>query len=361
MPGRSTPSFSFCAALLFPIAAACREPLAHEDGLKESSVVAQAASAPKTITLPGGEGGIGFDDLRYSAKLGRVLVPAGRTGSLDLVDPATGAVTAIKGFGEKESYTSGHGDGTTSVDEGAGFLFAIDRTAMKVSVVDPAKGAILASAAVAATPDYVRYIAATHELWVTQPDAEQVEVFSLSASTPPVPEHAAFIEVKGGPESMVVDERRGRAYTHLWKGATLALDLKTRSIVAHWGNGCTVARGIALDEQRGFLFVGCGEGRAVVLDVEHEGKELGSAATGDGVDIIAYDPARGHLYFPAAKSATLTILGVSAKGELAVLGTLPIAKGAHSATHDGNGRVFVGDPSGGRLLVLADDYPAAGR
>jgi hypothetical protein len=36
------------------------------------------------VPLPGGEGGIGFDDLTFSPQLGKLLVPAGRTGNLDL-------------------------------------------------------------------------------------------------------------------------------------------------------------------------------------------------------------------------------------------------------------------------------------
>src|SRR5439155_23494671 len=211
----------------------------------------------------------------------------------------------------------------------------------------------------AADPDYVRYVATTSELWVTEPDAEQIEIFRLPTGKRPGPEHAAVIAVKGGPESLVIDGKRGRAFAHLWDGATVALDLRLRSITARWANGCSGSRGIALDGERGFLFVGCAEGRAVVLDVDHDGKQLSSAATRAGVDIIEYDAARGHLYVPAAKSATLTILGVSAKGELAVLGTLPAAKGSHCATTDGNGHVFVGDPQGGRLLVIADTFPAS--
>ena len=50
------------------------------------------AGTPHSIELPGGKPGIGFDDLQYSARLGRVLVPAGRSGTLDLIDPATGKV-----------------------------------------------------------------------------------------------------------------------------------------------------------------------------------------------------------------------------------------------------------------------------
>lgn len=52
----------------------------------------QPAAQPQTqeqsvIKIPGGDAGIGFDDLRFSMKLGRVLVPSGRTGSLNLIDP----------------------------------------------------------------------------------------------------------------------------------------------------------------------------------------------------------------------------------------------------------------------------------
>ena len=35
------------------------------------------------VDLPDGRGGVGFDDLRYDATLGQVLIPAGRTGNVD--------------------------------------------------------------------------------------------------------------------------------------------------------------------------------------------------------------------------------------------------------------------------------------
>jgi len=335
-----------CSYLLVP-ALAAQEP--------------RPAAAPgkaRVIELPEGGAGIGFDDLRYSKTLGRVLAPAGQTGNLALVDPASGKIELVPGFGSQADFTGGHGEGTTSVDEGAGYLFAIDRTTKRVVVVDPVKRAIVAGAGLLSGPDYVRYVAATGELWVTEPDADQIEVFALSKDTPPKPTHAAVIAVAGGPESLVIDGKRGRAYTHLWAGATVAIDLKQRTVSAPWKNGCAGSRGIALDEARGFLLVGCAEGLATVLDVEHEGKELGRARTGEGVDILAYDEARAHLYVPAGTSATLTILSVSPRGELAVLGTSPAASGVHSCTTDGNGRVFVGDPNGGSLLVIEDAFPA---
>lgn len=341
---------ALCSSLLVPPALTAQEP--------------RPAAAPgkaRVIELPEGGAGIGFDDLRYSKTLGFVLAPAGQTGNLVLVEPVSGKLELVPGFGSKADFSGGHGEGTTSVDEGAGYLFAIDRTTLRVVVVDPAKRAIVAGAGLLSGPDYVRYVAATSELWVTEPDADQIEVFALSKDTPPKPTHSAVIAVAGGPESLVIDGKRARAYTHLWAGATVAIDLKQRTLSPAWKNGCAGSRGIALDEARGFLVVACAEGLATVLDVEHEGKELGRAKTGEGVDIIAYDEARAHVYVPAAKSANLTILSLSPKGELAVLGTSPAASGVHSATTDGNGHVFIGDPSGGSLLVIQDEFPASPR
>ena len=50
------------------------------------------------VAIPGGEGGIGFDDLVFSPELHKVLVPAGHTGKLYLIDPTTFAMTSIGGF-----------------------------------------------------------------------------------------------------------------------------------------------------------------------------------------------------------------------------------------------------------------------
>src|SRR6266478_1290510 len=111
------------------------------------------ASARLTpVDLPASGPGIGFDDLRFSAALKRLLVPAGRSGNLDLIDPATFSVTAIPGFSAEDSFGGGHGAGTTSADEGRGLVFAIDRTARRLDVVDPGTGAIVAAAPLASAP-----------------------------------------------------------------------------------------------------------------------------------------------------------------------------------------------------------------
>jgi hypothetical protein len=182
-------------------------------------------------------------------------------------------------------------------------------------------------------------------------------VFSLSEATPPTLSRLRFVDTPGGPESLAIDSQRGLAYTHQWKDKTYAIDVKTHAITATWAAGCGDPRGIWIDEKRGFLLVGCEDGTATVLDVDHGGRVLSSLRSGRGVDIIAYDAQRAHLYLPGEESATMAILGISAKGSATLLGVVPTTAGAHCATTDGHGNVYVCDPKKGRLLVVTDPHP----
>jgi DNA-binding beta-propeller fold protein YncE len=308
------------------------------------------------VAVPGGEGAIGFDDLGFAPALGKVLVPAGRTGNLLLFEPVRRAGEIVPGF-SAGSAGEGHGASVTSADFGRGLLFAIDRTARRLNVIDPTGRRIVASAPLAGSPDYVRWVEPTGEIWVTEPDAERIEVFALPAGAAPTPVRQAAIAVPGGPESLVIHAARGRAYTNLWQDRTVAVDLTSRTLAASWPNGCEGSRGLALDAARGFLFVGCAEGRASVLDVVHDGAVLDGAGSGAGVDIIAYDPAHGHLYVPGARSATLTVFTVSPAGKLAVAATAATAQRAHCVTVDDHRQAWICDPEHGRLLVVADTVP----
>jgi hypothetical protein len=337
-----------------------RSPIASTPGGDAPSPsAAPAGGAPSAeIALPEGAPGIGFDDLRYAPELDRVLVPAGRSGRVDLVAPGSNAVTAIGGFSSAPTFAGGHDFGVTSTDAGAGVLFATDRTTRLLAVIDPASRKIVGSVKLGASPDYVRWVAPTREVWVTEPDSDRIEVFTVPGGPDPIPVHAATIAVEGGPESLVIDATRGRAYTHLWKGFTKVIDLKSRAIVATWPNGCAGSRGIDLDEKRGLLFAGCSEGKAVVLDVA-TGAIRSSLANGSGVDVIAYSAGVGHLYLPGASSKTMAFLGVSAKGELSLLGTVPTAAGAHCAAVDASGNVYVCAPDRGKILAFHDAYPSS--
>jgi len=310
------------------------------------------------VALPSGEAGIGFDDLRYSSTLHRVLVPGGRTGTLDLVDPDTLAVTSISGFGTVAGYSGGHDDGPTSVDEGNGVLYVTDRTTGKLSVFDPAAGRVIASVALGAGPDYIRFVKTTNELWVTEPGAAQVEIFAIGPDQTVAPAHAATVAVSNGPESMVIDDTRGLAYTHRWQATTVAIDLRGRAIVAEWQNGCAASRGIALEQARGFLFASCSEGTTSVLDVANGGRMLSTMARGSGFDVICYAPQTGHLYLAGSSCGCLVTLGVSTQGTLSFLGRVNASGSTHCAVADDAGHAWWCDQDRGSVWRVTDGSPA---
>jgi DNA-binding beta-propeller fold protein YncE len=312
-------------------------------GPKENPIKAAA------IPLPGGEEGIGFDDIVYAPALHQLIVPAAQTGRVYLIDPATSS---------HESCAVWQGR-TTSADAGDGYVFATDRSHSAVEVIDPKLHKVVASATLKMEPDIVRFVPATHEVWVTEEDPKkgQVEVLALSAGGNVRLSHVADVKVTGGgPESLAVDPARSRVYTNREdQKRTVAIDIASHRVVAEWKNGSVgSSSGLALDERAGWLFVGSGAGGITVLDVAHDGRILGSLKVGKGTDLIGYNPSLRHVYVPDPKEGTLAIVGLFPGGETRLLGTVETAKGSHAAAADNHGQVWVTDPHHGQLLVVKD-------
>jgi len=132
-----------------------------------------------------------------------------------------------------------------------------------------------------------------------------------------------------------------------------AFDMVTR--------GSTVdvsTRGIAVDEQHGFLFATCSEGTVTVIDSHADGKRLSTDARGSGFDVIGYSPGLGHLYLAGSACACLVVMGVSKIGALSYLGRFNATSSTHCATADDRGQAWVCDPDKGRLLRIGDPWPS---
>ncbi|MGH7436175.1 MAG: YncE family protein, partial [Polyangiaceae bacterium] len=227
---------------------------------------------------------------------------------------------------------------------------------LSVRVIDSTTKAMVARATLAADPDYVRWVASSGEIWVTEPGTG-LEVLSVSSSG--VPTHAATVAVSGGPEGIAVDDTRHRVYTDSFLGQTFAVDIPTRAVVETWPNGCSpLSLGVALDEARGFVFVACSGGSVVVLDAAHGGTKLGQLTVKGDLDILSFSSKLNHLYVPGGTSAELSVVGVSAAGVPTLLGTAPTAQGSKEVTADDEGNAWVADQGGGRLLRIKDTFPA---
>lgn len=314
----------------------------------------QTQSASSSIVLAKDLQQVSLDDFRYSSRLKKLLVPAGRTGMLVFLDPETSSMTTISGFGTTPPEGGGRGMGITSVDEADGMLLVTDRSSRELDVIDPGAMKVASSAKLAGGPDYVRYVGPTKEIWVTEPHDEQLEVFTFPADASKPPEHKALLQIKGGPEALVIDAHRNVAYTNIDGGKTVVIDLKSKQVVHTWPNGCEGAEGALLDDTGKFLFVACGEGKVVSLDLNQAGKIISTIESGAGIDIIAYNPGLKHLYAPGSKSATMGIVNVSADGKLTLIKTVPTVEGGHCVASAPNGNVYVCDPHRGSLLVIKD-------
>ncbi len=339
----------------FRLIARCAAGLAGLTLMVAAPVMAVPLLTPQAVVrIAGGEHGIGFDDIGYFPSLGKVSIPAGQTGNLVLLDPASGKVAASYRVTAPAISMHGHEQGTSSATYGDGYIFASDHGQPGVVVLDARDGKRIAHVKLASGPDYVRYLQSSHELWVTEPRAQQIQVFSIKPGNKPLVSANSIIPIAGGPESLVFDRDLNRAYTNLWKDKTVVIDTTTHKPVGEWNDTCKGPRGLALDPAKGFLFVGCTEGKVAVLDVNHGGKVLATAPSGAGIDIISDNRRSQHLYVPGARSASMTIFKVSPSGALHALAVYRTAKGAHCVTDDGKGNVFVCDPHAGTLLEIKD-------
>jgi DNA-binding beta-propeller fold protein YncE len=283
-------------------------------------------------------------------------VPVGNTGSVDVLDVASGTFTRVNGFKTAELERRGkkHVAGPSAVSIGDGFAYIGNRASRQVCAVNSSVLKLAKCAQLSSSTDGVAYVAASREVWVTTPHDDSLAV--LDASDPADPRPRAVIKLPGRPEGYAVDEKRGLFFTNLEdKALTVVVDVKTRKQIATWKPGCGSAgpRGLAFDAARRFLVVACTD-RIQVLDAGHDGAPLGKLDTGSGVDNIDYLEARGLVFVAASRAARLTIARLDAAGRLHVVATARIAVGARSVAADAAGNAYVADPPEARLLVVAN-------
>jgi DNA-binding beta-propeller fold protein YncE len=326
----------------------------------------------REIALPGAQGLVTLDYFAWDAARRRLWVPAGNTARVVVIDAATNAITSLPGFETREFTLGGRRGrlGPSSVTFGEGVAYVGNRADSSLCTIDAVtlrRGECIRVGTAAedwsGAPDGVVYVPATKEVWVTR-GAPPLGIASADraisvydASNPRALKASGKVALEASAEGYAVDAKRGRFYTNLEETKeTVAIDLRSRAVVARWKSGCDEARGLALDEAAGLLFVAC-SARVVVLDAAHGGEVKGTLDTGKGLDNIDYSPAERLLYAAASLDATLTVARVAADGSIAALEVVQTVRGARGVVAGDAGTAFVADPAGGRILVLT--FPAA--
>ncbi len=308
----------------------------------------------QSLPLPGASGPASLDFIFYERSPSRVWVPAGSTGSVDVLDTASGAFTRVEGFktAERERHGKKRTIGPSAGSVGDGFAYIGNRATSEVCPVDVKTLKTGTCVKMSAETDGVVYVAPSKEVWVTLPKEQTIAV--LDASKPGTLKPRAPIKLDGSPECYAVDVGRGIFFTNLEdEGRTVAVDIETRKVEATWNPGCGAdgPRGVAFDAAHDFVIVACTD-HVQVLDAGHGGAPLGRLDTGAGVDNLDYVDRTHLLYVAAGKAARLTVAAVDDKGRLAVVATGQTSEGARNAVADANGTAYVADSRQARLLVF---------
>src|SRR5215472_7718848 len=318
----------------------------------------------KLINLPVASGPVALDYFAYDHSTGKLWVPASNTGSVDVIDEATDAVSSITGFrtGEIERRGRKITVGPTAASIGDGVIYIGNRGDATLCVIDPQTNergeCIPASSDHSVTPDGVLYVAKTKELWIiTRPvangnldAAKALQIFD--ASDPRRLKWKTKIPLENLAEGYAVDNERGLFYTNIEDtGTTVAIDTRKHEIVAKWNPGSSDLQGLALDTARRFLFVACGD-HVVSIDAGHDGKVLDSVKTGPGLDNIDYSEGAKLVYAAASQAASLTIAEVDDHGKFHLTATVPTVKGARSVIAGKGETAYLIDPAEGRILKL---------
>ena len=323
--------------------------------LAQAPPPAPARLAVHPLPLPGAppSTGIFMDYIAYDRQHRRVWVPAGNTGSVDVVDTATEQITRVMGFPTAEVERGGtrRTVGPSSASVGDGVVYVGNRGDSSICAIDAATLRKGVCVKLESMPDGVAWVAATREVWATTPRDKSLAI--LDASRPGALTVKDRIVLEGSPEGYAVDDGRGVFYTNLEdKDRTLAIDVRRRSVTSNWQPKCGEEgpRGLAIDTRRNFLMVACTAGVNVV-DAGHDGRVLSSLDTGAGVDNIDYVASRGELYVAAGRAARLTVARLDAAGKLAAVASVATAPGARNAVATDEGVAFLTHSAEARLLV----------
>ncbi len=242
---------------------------------------------------------------------------------------AVGAITGLKGT---------HG---IALDPDGRTGYISDGGADAVVVFDRKSFAVLASIPAGTNSDGITYEPVTKTVWAFNGRSKNVTVIDTASRTA-----VATIDLPGKPEFPQPDGK-GHVFDNIEdKNMIVELDAQAKSLTRSFAlTECDSPSGMAMDREHHRLFSVCDGGKMAVLDTE-SGKQLATAAIGNGPDAAGYDE-KHRLTFSSNGDGTLSV--VDAAHGYKTVESLPTQKGARTMAYD---------PSTDRVyLVTAEQGP----
>ena len=178
-------------------------------------------------------------------------------------------------------------------------------------------------------PDVILYDPGRQEVYTFNGQGNSATV--IDARTVQV---VSTVLLPGKPEFAVADPAAGQIYNNIEdKNEIVAIDTMTHRITATWPIAPgEEPSGLAIDSANHRLFVGCHNGRMVMMD-SRDGRVLATVPIGQGVDGDAFDSGTG-LAFASCGDGTVTIAKEETPDRLTVVQTLATEPGARTMALD---------------------------
>jgi DNA-binding beta-propeller fold protein YncE len=264
----------------------------------------------------GGEGG--WDYLLADAATRRLYVS--HATQVEVLDIDNGAIIG------KVSGTSGVHGIALAPDLGRGFT-SNGRSAT-VTIFDLGTLATVGEVPTGKNPDAILYDPVTRRIFTFNRGSEDSTVIDAASGAV-----VGTIRLGGKPEFAATDGT-GRVYVNLQdRNAVAELDSVKLTVEHSWplapGEDPT---GMAIDARNHLLFIGCGNGKMVVLDTK-SGRVVATLPIGSGVDANAFDSEKG-LVFSSNGDGTLTVVREESPRRFVLVENVSTRKGARTMALD---------------------------
>jgi len=177
-------------------------------------------------------------------------------------------------------------------------------------------------------PDAIAYDSVTNRVFTFNGASANASVIDASTL-----EQVGSIDLGGKPESGVPDGK-GMIYVNIEdRNEVIAFDTRAMKVKAHYSLApCEEPTGMARDNARGRLIIGCSNKTMAVMD-EKTGKIIATIEVGSGVDAAAFDPS-SQLAFTSNGEGTLSVVRENADGTFSTVATVPTKRGARTMALD---------------------------
>jgi len=272
-----------------------------------------------------------WDLLTVDADSHRVYIAHGDR--VTVVDGQSGAL-----IGNIEGFPGGtHG---VAIVPGSGRGYSDDGKAGTAASFDLKTLKLLKAVKADADADAMVYDPASTHVFVIDADPGKITVIDPATD-------AVVATVDGGGKLEIgAADGAGKVYVNgEEKREIVRVDTRTNKVDARWPiPGCASPHGLAIDARNRRIFSSCENNVMVVVDAD-SGAQLASLPIGARTDGAAFDPRSGRA-FSSNGDGTLSVIGEQGPNHFVLLGTVPTLLGARTMTVD---------PSTGRVYLVAAD------